>query len=303
MNATPKVSVVIPSYNYGRFIAEAIDSVLAQTFTDFELIIVDDNSKDNTDEVVKPYLSDPRITYMKNPLPQGMSNNFTSCQNASRGEYIKFLNADDRFDPTTLEKFVAIMDANPDVSLVTCNQVLFGERDTVLDLPFAGKQPGKKVIIETLLAYNLLGGPTSIMYRRSNVEKCGRFLENSSWLLDWDMWCKHLTLGNCYVIEERLVHYRLHNTQASQLLTKDYSSRIEEYYFLKAAIEKNKFKLDEIPAELTKVFQKKVKECASIVYRPLINFRDKKGRDIFAKAFSIAVVEKALLSPVAQFFK
>ena len=80
----PTVSVVVPTYNYGRFLDEAIQSVLDQTFKDFELIIVDDNSNDNTKEVVKKYLGDCRVAYYKNERNLGMSGNFNQCVSMQR---------------------------------------------------------------------------------------------------------------------------------------------------------------------------------------------------------------------------
>ena len=94
----PKVSVLIPTYNYARYIGEAIESVLNQTFTDFELIIIDDQSKDNTDEVVAKYLHDPRVSYHKNPVNLGLVGNFNRALELANGEYIKFLLADDKLD-------------------------------------------------------------------------------------------------------------------------------------------------------------------------------------------------------------
>ena len=107
----PKVSVLIPTYNYAHYLPEAIDSVLAQTFEDFEVIIVDNCSTDNTEEIVMEYLQkDKRIQYFKNEENIGPYRNYNQCLLYASGEYIKFLNADDKFAPTLLEKFVHILE-------------------------------------------------------------------------------------------------------------------------------------------------------------------------------------------------
>src|SRR5688572_129331 len=111
----PRVSILIPTYNYAHVLGEAVESALSQTFEDFELIIVDDQSKDNTDEVVQKYLSDPRVQYYKNEKNLGLVGNFNKCLEYANGEYIKYLLADDRLHPQNLEKFVAVLDLYPNV--------------------------------------------------------------------------------------------------------------------------------------------------------------------------------------------
>ena len=91
----PKISVCIPTYNYAHYISFAVESVLNQQFTDFELIIVDDCSKDNTEEVVSRFLYDKRVSFEKNERNLGLVGNWNKCLSKARGEYIKFVFADD----------------------------------------------------------------------------------------------------------------------------------------------------------------------------------------------------------------
>ena len=90
------VSVILPTYNRAQLVLESIYSVLNQTYSDLELIIIDDQSKDNTDEVVGKYLSDPRVSYYKNPSNLGLVGNFNRALELAGGDYIKFLLADDK---------------------------------------------------------------------------------------------------------------------------------------------------------------------------------------------------------------
>src|SRR5688572_5841450 len=108
MKFSPKVSVLIPTYNYAHYLDEAIKSVLNQTFSDFELIIVDDKSSDNTSEVVQKFLSDPRVSFYINDENLGLVHNFNRCLEYAKGDYIKFLMADDIFNEQLLEKYVAV---------------------------------------------------------------------------------------------------------------------------------------------------------------------------------------------------
>ena len=110
----PRVSVLIPTYNCGRFISEAIDSVLAQTFTDFEIIVVDDGSTDDTAQVMTQY---PQVKYIQREHC-GVSPTRNAAIAAATGEIVVFLDADDMWTPDKLEKQVKYLDENPDCMLV-----------------------------------------------------------------------------------------------------------------------------------------------------------------------------------------
>ena len=106
------VSIIMPSYNTAKFISETIESVLAQTYTNWELIIVDDCSTDNTDEVVKSFLSDNRIKYIKNEKNSGAAISRNRALRESKGKWIAFLDSDDLWMPEKLERQIAFMEAS-----------------------------------------------------------------------------------------------------------------------------------------------------------------------------------------------
>ena len=106
------VSIIMPSYNTASFIAESIQSVLAQSYKDWELIIVDDCSPDNTDDVVKPYLSDERIRYLKNEKNSGAAVSRNRALREAKGKWIAFLDSDDLWMPEKLQKQVRFMEKN-----------------------------------------------------------------------------------------------------------------------------------------------------------------------------------------------
>ena len=287
----PKVSVVVPTYNYARFLDEAIESVLNQTFGDFELIIVDNNSTDNTDAVVEKYLSDSRVAYYKNP-DIGLGRNHDKAISYARGEYIKFLNADDKFHPELLEKFVRVMEENPGVSLVTCNQETFGSKIGNVILPYSNLQPGKKILFESLKTHNWIGGPTSVMFRQSNL-KLGGYRKDLDFIPDWEMWVRQLLAGDCYIVPDKLIFSREHPNQATVIETKNYSRRFEEYQFYKEMYQR--FKDDqEIRDDLKRIRRRKARDCVRVVYKVLPAVYKKRYFPLVRKAISIGIAEGVL---------
>ena len=126
---TPRVSVCIPAYNNAHFLAEAIESVLNQTFEQFELLIIDDCSTDATREIADAYAAnDDRIVFHANSVNLGMVANWNACLQQSRGEYIKYLFGDDLLaSPDALLNMVTVLDGDPAVSLVASARNLIDE--------------------------------------------------------------------------------------------------------------------------------------------------------------------------------
>jgi glycosyltransferase involved in cell wall biosynthesis len=142
----PLVSVIIPTYNYGRFLGEAVNSVLGQTFHDLECIIVDDGSSDETGKVLSSF-SDPRLIITNTPR-LGVSAARNRGLDLCRGSLIAFLDADDRWRPGKLERQVAILNHEPEVDLVFTNFVRFTETEGWLPdqftyVPELGKVPSR----------------------------------------------------------------------------------------------------------------------------------------------------------------
>ena len=122
--ATPQVSVVMPVYNYGEFMSQAVNSLLEQTFTDWELIISDNASTDNTEDVGRAFAEqDKRIHYFRNESNVGVCGNFNLCEARANpdSQYIFGLPADDWLQPQALEKLVTAANTNPDVTITYCD--------------------------------------------------------------------------------------------------------------------------------------------------------------------------------------
>lgn len=226
----PKVSVCIPTYNYGRFIAEAIESVLAQTFKDFELIVVDNCSTDNTRAVVEHYVNiDPRIVYYCNESNIGMVGNWNRCLGYARGKYIKILCADDYLDNLHLEKCVTALENNVDVAVTSTPRTFFGCDDKTDKLSFSDIfeiVDGNSAITRCLLERNVIGEPTAVMFRKYD----GNLLFNPDFdqVSDMEMWFRFLEQGKLANIPDTCCYLRCHDSQTTNINVKDNKISLDE---------------------------------------------------------------------------
>ncbi|QWV95065.1 glycosyltransferase family 2 protein [Geomonas oryzisoli] len=207
----PKVSVVIPCYNHGIYLDEAVDSVLAQSFTDFEIVIVNDGSTDpyTVDLLARYRRPKTRVLHTENA---GVSSARNSGIAAAQGDYILPLDADDRIAPSYLEKGVAILDARPEVGIVYCDEQMFGERDDVWIMP--------EYDPVALLFDNQIF--PSAFFRKSDWEKVGGYSSRFvyGWE-DWDFWITMSTLKKEVTkIPELLYYYRIRSE------SRDHSMRV-----------------------------------------------------------------------------
>lgn len=219
--AKPKVSVCLPCYNRQDYVGESIESVLNQTFSDFELIITDNCSTDGTAEIIRKYASkDSRIKLYINKYNMGVCSNCNISLLQSRGEYIKFLFSDDLLAPRCLEVFVDVLDKNPSVSLATSFNKAFGKSDLVRDgkfFPGIGLIDGKKAQKSLFFDGNWIGSPSSVMFRRRDLH-IGLFNHMwKYWLGDLDMSMRLLGVGDAYVVPEILSFLRIHDKSESAI--------------------------------------------------------------------------------------
>jgi glycosyltransferase involved in cell wall biosynthesis len=221
MQKSPKVSVCIPVYNRPVYVAEAIESVLQQTFTNFELIVTDNCSTDNTPQIVQSYAQqDRRISYYRNEHNLGVISNLNRGLLQARGEYIKFVLSDDKLAPQCLEVFVEKMDKHPGVSLITSFTQGFGDSDNIRDesyFPGTGELDGKYCQKDLLLSGNWAGSPSSVMFRRKDLHVGLVNQMWKYWLGDLDMWLRLLGVGNGYIVPQVLSYLRIHDEQESAI--------------------------------------------------------------------------------------
>lgn len=195
------VSIIMPSYNTAGFIAESIESVLNQTYTNWELIIVDDCSNDGTDDVVKRFLLDERIKYRKNEMNKGAAISRNRALREARGKWIAFLDSDDLWFPNKLEKQIDFMEKH---------QYHFSYTN-YLEIDTTGKLNGVAVTgpnrITKVGMYNYCWpGCLTVMY---DAEKIGLIqIEDIKKNNDYAMWLKVCKKADCYLLDENLALYR-----------------------------------------------------------------------------------------------
>jgi glycosyltransferase involved in cell wall biosynthesis len=204
----PLVSVIIPAYNQGKYVGEAIQSVLGQSFRDFEIIVINDGSTDETSQVAKSF-SDARLRYIFQEN-QGLSAARNTGIRNSKGVYITYLDADDLFTPTKLAVLTQILEAEPDMGLVAGQAVPIDEKGNRIGRIFDKPVPMDQR--ELLLSNPLHVG--SVMLRMSWQKKVGYFDESLRSYEDWDMWLRLAKMG-CKMgwVSKPVSFYRFHTNQ------------------------------------------------------------------------------------------
>jgi hypothetical protein len=224
----PLVSVCMPTFQGERYLAEALDSALAQTGADLEVVIVDDASRDGTAALAGRYVQrDPRVSLHVNERTLGLVGNWNACLARARGEWIKFLFQDDLLDPNCIERLVAA--ARPDVGLVVCRRRTIVAADAsealrssyqayAAEHDFARRFGGATHVAAPafaahLLAFpsdNCLGEPVAMLVRSSAIARFGGFHAHLLQLVDWEFAARiAANTGLCHV-PEPLASFRLH---------------------------------------------------------------------------------------------
>jgi len=208
----PKVSVVIPAYNAMTYLSETVESVFQQTFTDFEVLIINDGSLDGIEEWVAQ-LTDPRVKLISQPN-QGVSVARNTGIAQARGEYIAFLDADDLWKPTKLEKQVHRLENDPAVGLVYTWTTLVDQGGKPTGFVYAYELEGN--VWEQIVIEDIVCNGSSAMVRRSCFETVGVFDPNLSSVADGDMWVRIAGHYPFAVVKEFLVDYRQYPNSMSK---------------------------------------------------------------------------------------
>ncbi|MDY4166938.1 MAG: glycosyltransferase [Fournierella sp.] len=198
------VSVIMPAYNAEKYIRQAIDSVRAQTYCDWELIVVDDASKDNTNAIVSEYCrEDSRVKLLRNPKNQGVSHTRKNGVEAAAGEWIAFLDSDDAWQPEKLEKQLALQKEYNAKLIFTGSAFMDSEGcplEWVLHAP-------EKIEYRQLLKQNLISN-SSVLIEKKAYQECAVLADDMH--EDFACWLRFLRKGNiAYGVDEPLLIYRL----------------------------------------------------------------------------------------------
>lgn len=227
-NEQPLVSVFIPSYNGADFIAQTIQSVLDQTYQNFELVICDDCSPDNTVEVIRSF-QDSRIRLIQNEKNLGYWGNFSKCIETTKGAYLKLLNDDDMLAPAALEKAVSILQAYPEVSLVAGSSLVIGsDNEVILKRSVYRKDrvlDGKSFARRTFHFGRNLYSETGMMTFRNDKEFLRKFFsEAENFGIDWELGLELSCVGKVYYLADVVGYFRI-STDSLSVKTKP------EYHF------------------------------------------------------------------------
>ncbi len=206
----PRITVLMPVYNADRFLRKAIDSILTQTFTGFEFMIIDDGSTDGSQSIVRSY-NDSRIRFVQNEKNIGVAATLNRGLDLAQGEYIARMDADDISLPSRLKKQVHFMGKNPEVGISGTWIRLFGDQPRVV----ARRPVGAPVVKAFLLFDNALYHPTVIM-RNDMIEKYNlRYDSHFNRTEDYELWCRCRGIFLLDNLPEQLVMMRIHKKSVS----------------------------------------------------------------------------------------
>lgn len=207
----PKVSVIVPTHNRADLLKAAIQSVLDQTYADFELLVCDDASNDHTTDTVAGF-SDPRIIYTRYEKNSGVVELRNNAVDSSRGAYIAFLDDDDEWLPEKLEKQVNVLDRSSRETGAVFTGAIFLDTRLGRERVVIPRHRGN--IFKELL-FNDFIVTSSLVVKKSCFEKAGRFDHEFKSASDFDMWIRISALFEFDCIEEPLVRYRVHQNSIS----------------------------------------------------------------------------------------
>jgi len=223
------ISVIIPTYNRAGIIVDAINTVLNQTYQHFEIIIIDDGSNDNTNEVIKN-INDSRIRYVYQENSGRPSLARNSGIKIAKGEYIAFLDSDDLWHPQMLEKHINVMNENNDVGFSTnWSSYRTFEGEELFKKNSYAKNKNEYIRYILLTPDKAYAGTGTILVKKECFDKVGLFDEDLTYCEDWDMFCRIAMIYEFYNIEEVLTYVRVHDAS----LSKNPNPKIAEYCYLK----------------------------------------------------------------------
>ncbi|WP_431066299.1 glycosyltransferase family 2 protein [Methylotuvimicrobium sp.] len=244
ISQNPSVSVCIPVFNGIKYLNEALDSILNQSFAHIEIIAIDDNSSDGSYELLLSYaIHDPRIKVYRNKVKKGLVGNWNECIKYANGVWIKFVFQDDIIHSSCIEKQLKCAESmSSDYRLIFSKRRFFFEDDTPSNMEWYRQKKSywdlfldtrfitPDMVIKSLIKHpsmNLFGEPTSFLIEKNIFSKYGLFDSNFRQLCDLEFWLRVGTEHGFGFVNEELVLFRVHgnSTSASNLSEKEYESK------------------------------------------------------------------------------
>ena len=220
----PAVSVIVPNYNHARFLLKRIDSVLLQTFRDFEVILLDDCSTDGSRSILSSYAGDPRVRIEFNDVNSGSTfKQWNKGVRLAQGKYVWIAESDDYASDRFLERLVSVLDLNPNVQLTYCRSWYVTEDDRLdgfADTDFAGLDHnrwtadfcvrGREECRSIMVHSNTIQNASAVLFRRAAYEQVGGADENLRLCGDWKLWASMMLTGDVSYVAEPLNYFRFH---------------------------------------------------------------------------------------------
>lgn len=234
---SPPVSICIPVYNGERFIASAIASVLEQTFEEFEIVVVDNASTDNTGEIVRQF-DDPRVRLVRAQEHVSAVANWNRATALCNGRYVKLLCADDALEPTCLERQFTALERHPQACLAAGLRDIIDEtgRPLIRARGLAGMVgfvPGHEAIARSVRrGTNVLGEPASVLIRNETMQAAGPWSGNLPYMIDLELYFRLLDRGGLVAIQESLAVFRVHGSSWSTSIARQQAKQSIELFSL-----------------------------------------------------------------------
>lgn len=215
----PLVTIGIPAYNSARFVRQAVESALGQTYPEIEVLVVDDASEDGTLDALEG-IDDPRLRVLANPRNLGFADNHNRVLREARGEYVKLLHCDDLIVTSAIETQVAAILANPGVVLVTSSRAIIDDEGVPVmrrgpswpEGVVAGAEALRRIVRE---GANVVGEPSAGLFRTRDGLEAGGYSAEFRYAVDLEFWTRLLARGDLYYIPRSLAAYRLRAGQVS----------------------------------------------------------------------------------------
>lgn len=221
----PKVTVVIPNYNHARFLEKRINSVLNQTYQDFEILYLDDASTDNSEAVFAQFSGHPKIRVYLNEVNSGSTfHQWNKGVREAKGEYIWFAEADDYADESLLQTLVASLDDHPNVGLAYCSSYIVDQEDVIQSTTLGWTDDldkdhwkddfisdGREECRLHLSRHNIIPNASAVLFRKSVYQKVGGADEKTRVCGDWMLWAKVLIASDIAYRATPLNYFRTHN--------------------------------------------------------------------------------------------
>lgn len=219
----PLISVCIPVYNGAKFVGEALESVLAQSYENFEIIINDDHSNDDSYAIILSY-NDSRIRVERNEKNAGAEVNWNRVLSMAKGKYIKLFHQDDCLDKDCLKEQMLVLENDPTLSFTFCSRDIVNQKSRKIMLrrykTYSHKCDSGDILRRSVVtASNLIGEPSSVLFRKEFSDMIGGFDGDIPYLIDMDYWVRLMQKGSAYYIDKPLSTFRISNKSWSSVLS------------------------------------------------------------------------------------